>query len=172
MIFDELDRTLLKELQNNARQTNVELAAAVGIPPGIAADRVRTLFEQRVILGYHAEIDLPAAGRRVQALVSVRVRMSTEHAARDFRAWVQTRPEMVNMYVTSGSSDFVLHVAVPNTDDLYSLVMDHLVTQPTVFEVRTSLVFDHVRRQVVEPVDDGQVRRHRKLAPAPPRYSA
>jgi DNA-binding Lrp family transcriptional regulator len=133
---------------------------------------VRTLFEQGVILGYHAEIDLPAAGRRVQALLSVRVRMSIDHAARDFRAWVRTRPEMVSLFVTSGSSDFVLHVAVPNTDDLYSFVMDHLVPQPSVFEVRTSLVFDHVRQQVAEPVDDDQLRRHRKLVPAPPRYTA
>jgi DNA-binding Lrp family transcriptional regulator len=170
VIFDELDRTLLKELQNNARQTNVELATTVGMPTGIVAERVRALVERGVILGYHAEINLSATGRRVQALVSVRVRTSAEYAVRDFRTWVEARPEMVNLFVTSGSSDFVLHVAVPGTDDLYSFVMDHLVTQPTVLEVVTSLVFDHVRHRMAEPV--AGVHRHRKLVPAPPQYSA
>ena len=71
MIFDDLDRALLKELQNHARQSNVELAGAVGAPAAMVADRVRALLEQGVILGYHAEIDVQAAGRPVQALVAV-----------------------------------------------------------------------------------------------------
>lgn len=173
MIFDELDRVLLKELQSQARQSDTELATAVGIPPAMAAERVRMLTEQGVILGYRAEIDLPAAGRRVQALIAVRVRISGGHAVSNFRGWVETRPEVVNLFVTSGGNgDFVLHVAVPTTDDLYGFITDHLVTQPSVFEVRTNLVFEYLRRPVVEPVDENHTSRHRKLFPAPPRYSA
>jgi DNA-binding Lrp family transcriptional regulator len=172
VIFDELDRALLKDLQNHARQSNAELAAAVGVPPAMVVERVRALEAQCVILGYHAEIDLPAAGRPVQALVAVRARMSGGPAINNFLAWLERRPEMVNLFVTGGSSDFVLHVAVPTTDDLYCFITDHLVAQPTVFEARTSLVFEHVRRQVAEPVDEDQVSRHRKLPPAFARHSA
>jgi DNA-binding Lrp family transcriptional regulator len=172
VIFDELDRALLKELQNHARQSNAELAVALGVPPAAVTDRIQALSAHGVILGYHAEIDLPAAGRPVQALLAVRIRISASHAVGNFRAWVESRPETVNLFVTSGSSDFVLHIAVPSTEDLYDFITDHLVAQPTVFEVRTSLVFEHSHRAVVEPVDEDQVRRHRKLFSAPPRHSA
>jgi len=172
VIFDELDRALLKELQNHARQSNAELAVAVGIPLAKVADRVQALVEHGVILGYHAEIDLPSAGRPVQALLAVRIRISGGNAVGNFCAWAETRPEIRNLFVTSGSSDFVLHVAVPATEDLYGFITDHLVAQPMVFEVRTSLVFEHIHHQLVEPIDEDLVRRHRKLFPAPPRYSA
>ncbi|HYS40219.1 MAG TPA: Lrp/AsnC family transcriptional regulator [Pseudonocardiaceae bacterium] len=171
MIFDELDRALLKELQNHARQSNAELAVAVGVPPAKVADRVQALLEHGVILGYRAEIDVSAAGRPMQALLSVRIRISGSNAVGNFRAWVETRPEILNLFVTSGSSDFILHLAVPSAEDLYVFITDHLVTQPAVFEVRTSLVFEHIHRQMVEPVDEDLVRRHRKLVTTPPRYS-
>lgn len=63
MELDALDRALLRELQNDARQTNRDLAAKTGVSPSTSLERVRLLRERGVITGYHAVLDLDAAGR-------------------------------------------------------------------------------------------------------------
>jgi hypothetical protein len=69
-VVDELDAAIIQHLKTDARQTNRELAAAVGIAPSTCLERVRSLRERGVITGYHAEISLPALNRSVQALAS------------------------------------------------------------------------------------------------------
>jgi len=68
MTVDELDAAIIRHLQRDARQTNRELARAVGIAPSTCLERVRLLRARGVITGYHAEISLAALNRTVQAL--------------------------------------------------------------------------------------------------------
>lgn len=74
MELDAIDRALLRELQNDARQTNRDLAAKTGVSPSTSLERVRLLRERGLITGYHVALYLEAVGRPVQALISVRVR--------------------------------------------------------------------------------------------------
>jgi len=57
------------------------------------------------------------------------------------------------VFVTSGDSDFLLHVAVRDTDALYAFVIDHLTQRAEVADVNTSIVYEHIRRPVLEPLD-------------------
>ena len=52
------------------------------------------------------------------------------------------------MFVVSGAADFLLHVAVPDTDALYAFVIDRLTERPEVADVNTSVVYEHIRRTV------------------------
>jgi DNA-binding Lrp family transcriptional regulator len=149
MDLDELDLALLGGLQNNARQTNRDLAEAVGVAPSTSLERVRSLRERGVIRGYHAEVDLQALGRSVQALVAVRIRPPSRQNIEAFREWVAQLPETVGVFVVSGGDDFLVHVAVPNTDGLYAFVIDRLTERPEVADVRTSVVYEHRRVRVL-----------------------
>jgi DNA-binding Lrp family transcriptional regulator len=160
VIFDELDRALLRELQNYARQSDAELAAATGTTPEIVAERLYTLHQRRVIRGYHAVVDPVTMGRVIQALVVVRIRTYVSHGIESFRDWAMAAPETVNLFATSGSGNFVLHVALPTTDDLYSFVAERIVSHPAVLEAQTSLVFEHVRGRSVEPFEGQPPGRH------------
>jgi len=73
-IMDALDRAILRRLQQDGRQTNRDLAEAVGIAPSTALERTRALRARGVITGVHAAVDPVALGRSVQALVGVRIR--------------------------------------------------------------------------------------------------
>lgn len=162
MVFDELDRALLRELQNYSWQSDAELAIAVGVTPAVVAERMHALLTQGVIRSCHAEVDLTAIGRPVQALVAVRIRASVNNAMDTFYNWVCEAPEMVNVFVASGGSDFLVHVAVPTTGDLYNFVTERVITQPAVLEARTNLVFEHVHARVIDPFDDEETSRHRR----------
>lgn len=150
--LDALDLALLRELQDDARQTNRDLAAAVHVSPSTSSERVRALRESGVVRGYHADVELPALGRDVQALTAVTIRPPSRANIEAFRDWAARLPEIVGVFVVSGGDDFLLHVAVPDTDALYAFVIDRLTERPEVADVRTSVVYEHIRRPVLEPL--------------------
>lgn len=105
-----------------------------------------------MIRGFTAEVDLAAIGRPVQALIAVRIRPPSRRNIESFRDWVRRLPEVVGLFVTSGGDDFLIHVAVGDTDGLYAFVIDRLTQRPEVADVRTSVVYEHLRTRVVQPL--------------------
>ena len=150
--MDRLDRAILRHLQADGRLTNVELAERVRLSPSSCLRRVRALERAGVIRGYHADVYLPALGRHVQALTAVTIRPPSRENIEAFRDWAAGLPEIAGVFVVSGGDDFLLHVAVPDTDALYAFVIDRLTERPEVADVRTSVVYEHIRRTVLEPL--------------------
>jgi len=148
--FDELDAAILRELQNDARKTNRDIADAVAVAPSTSLERIRSLRQRGVIRGFHADVDLRALGRDVQALIAVRIRPPSRTNIEAFRDWVRDLPETVGVFVVSGGDDFLIHVAVPHTDSLYAFVIDRLTERPEIADVRTSVVYEHLRRAAIE----------------------
>lgn len=151
MDLDELDAAILRELQSDARKTNREVAAAVGVSPTTALDRTRALRQRGVIRGAILDVDLKAIGRPVQALIAVRIRPPSRRNIEAFREWVSTLPDTLGLYVTTGTDDFIVHVAVPDNDSLYEFVIDRLTQRSEVADVRTSIVYEHIRNNRIRP---------------------
>jgi DNA-binding Lrp family transcriptional regulator len=149
--LDTLDTAILRELQTDARRTNRDIAASVGVSPTTALDRTRALRERGVIRGALLDVDLAALGRPVQALLAVRVRPPSRPVIEAFRSYACSLPDTLGVFVTSGSADFLIHVAVPDNDALYAFVIDGLTARPEVADVRTSVVFEHIRNHRIAP---------------------
>jgi len=143
--LDDIDAAIVRELQRDARRTNRDIAAAVGISPTTALDRTRALRERGVIRGAVLDLDLASIGRPVQAITAVRIRPPSRHNIEGFRDWVSTLPEVIGVFVTSGNEDFLIHVAVADNEALYAFVIDRLTERPEVMDVRTSVVYEHIR---------------------------
>ncbi len=150
--LDATDWAILDVLQDDARTSNRDLAAAVHVSPSTSSERVRNLKADGVIRGYHADVDYGALGRHVQALTAITIRPPTREIIEAFRNWVSTLPEIAGVFVVSGAADFLLHVAVPDTDALYAFVIDRLTERPEVADVNTSVVYEHIRRTALEPM--------------------
>lgn len=150
--LDELDTAILRELQRDARRTNRDVAAAVGVSPTTALDRTRALRDRGVIRQATLDVDLESIGRPVQALIAVRIRPPSRRNIEAFRNWVSRLPDTIGLFVLSGTEDFLIHVAVPDNNSLYAFVIDRLTERPEVADVRTSVVYEHLRTQVIQPV--------------------
>jgi DNA-binding Lrp family transcriptional regulator len=150
--MDATDWAILRILQHDARITNRDLAARVHVSTSTSSERTRALFAAGVVSGYHASIAMDALGRHVQALVAITVRPPTRDHIEGFRNWAAGLPEVMSVFVVSGSSDFLLHVGVPDTDALYAFVIDRLTQRSEVADVNTSVVYEHLRRPVLEPL--------------------
>jgi DNA-binding Lrp family transcriptional regulator len=149
--LDELDTAILAELQADARRTNRDIAAAVGVAPTTALDRTRSLRQRGIIRGALLDIDLASIGRPVQALIAVRIRPPKRQVLEAFRDWAARQPETLGVFVVTGNEDFLLHVAVADNQDLYAFVIDHLTQRPEVADVRTSVVYEHIRNPHIDP---------------------
>jgi DNA-binding Lrp family transcriptional regulator len=150
--LDAIDSALLALLQNDGRRTNRELATMLNIAPSTCLERMRSLRRRGLIVGYHAQVDLAAIGRTLQALIAVRVRPPNRAVIDGFRAFVEELPEVLSVFVVSGGDDFLIHVAVKDTDQLQALVLDKLTRRKELADVRTSLVYEHLRKTEIAPL--------------------
>lgn len=143
-VLDAVDRQIIAALVADARITNRDLADAVGIAPSTALMRTRSLVERGAIEGFEAKLSLPAIGRAVQALIAVQLRAHDRDQIDAFTARVPRLPEVLSTFHTSGSVDYLLHIAVADTDALRDWVLDNLTTDPVVGHTETTLVFKHL----------------------------
>lgn len=144
------DRQILRELQSNARQTNKRLAAAVGLAQSTTLDRVRELERREIITGHHSEVSLAALGRELQAMVTLRVHPKTDAGIARVLGAIEALPETIAVYLLSGADDVLVHLAVADADHLRAVVLSTIAGLDGVVDERTSIIFDHRRRHVVD----------------------
>src|ERR1700712_4059202 len=151
--IDATDRAILTALQDDPRRTNRDVAATVGISPSTASERTRALQDRGVIRGAVLDVDLAAIGRPVQAIIAVRIRPPSRPVIEGFRDWVAALPETLGVFVTSGNEDFIIHVAVADNESLYAFVIDRLTQRREIADVRTSVVYEHLRNGSPAPLN-------------------
>jgi DNA-binding Lrp family transcriptional regulator len=141
--LDSVDRALLRELQNDARQTNKALAEKVGVAPSTCLERVRELRTRGVITAFRAEIDPAAMGRPMEAILSIQQRGSHRDATETLLSDAGILPETVRVMALTGTTDFIIHVAVRDMNHLRDFVWA-LIERPEIGRVQSSLVFARV----------------------------
>lgn len=150
--IDRYDVAILAELQSNARQTNRAVAAAVGLAPSTTLDRIRDLERRGLVTGYHAEVDLRQLNRPLQAIVAVRLQPKTREIVDRFVEQIWRLPETLAVLLVSGADDVLVHLSVADTDSLRHLVLESIASFSGVVDERTSLVFEHRRKSVLQPL--------------------
>lgn len=142
---DQTDREILAALANNARLSNKELAARVGLAPSSCHERVRRLVQSGAILGFHAVVNPAVLGYGIEAMIAVRLPQHSRQNFDAFRDYVITVPEVVDVYHVSGEIDFLVHVVAHDAQHLRDLALDRFLSRPEVGHIETELIFDHVR---------------------------
>ncbi len=112
--LDRIDHTILEHLQRDGRATSLEVAAAAGLSPSPAHRRQRLLEQGGIIRGYVALLDQDRVGLPVNVFVSVRLSAQTEEHLQAFERAVGEIPEVMECYVMSGASDYLLRVVAPD----------------------------------------------------------
>lgn len=138
--LDSIDVAILRHLQNDARISNKDLAAIVGVAPSTCLDRVTRLRRAGVITGFRAEVAPGAVGRSVEALIMVQMphaRPLVEPFVRTLRSLPETRM----LYHVTGRDDYVVHVACASVADLQRLVLDEFTGRDEVVRVETHLIY-------------------------------
>lgn len=143
--LDRTDHLILAHLQHNARLSNKELAAKVGLSPSSSLARVRRLEADGVIGGYHAEVAVAAYGVTLQAMVAVRLEKHVRTAISAFEKHLGTLPEVLAWHHVAGANDYLVHVAVRDAAHLREFVLSAFAGRNEVSHLETNLIFSHQR---------------------------
>ncbi|MFN7856479.1 MAG: Lrp/AsnC family transcriptional regulator [Acidovorax sp.] len=150
--LDQYDRSILQELQADARLTNAELAQRVGLSAAPCWRRVRALEEAGYIKGYRAEIDRHKIGLGVLAFVRLDADRSTGNLTRAMEEAIRQIPEVVACHYISGTGTFELQVVARDLDSFSQFARDVLLNLPNVKDMHTSFSLGEVKASGALPL--------------------
>ena len=143
--LDRYDIALLYELQRDARLSNTELAARIGLSAAPTWRRVKWLEEQGYITGYRAELDRRKIGLGVLAFVRVDADRNTATATRQLEEAIRRIPEVIACHYISGSGTFELEVMATDLDAFSKFAQGTLLNLPHVKDLHTSFSLGEVK---------------------------
>lgn len=153
MKLDAIDLKILAALQEDAGLANVDLARRVGLSPSPCLTRVRALEAAGVILRRVTLLDPSALGAGVSVFVHVTLEKQIERRLEAFQTAVMTFPEVMECYLMTGDSDYLLRVVVSDVDAFQKFIVDKLSKTPGVANIRSSFALKQVKYKTALPLD-------------------
>ena len=150
--LDRYDIAILRELQSDARLSNTELAARIGLSAAPTWRRVKWLEGQGYITGYRAEIDRRKIGLGVLAFVRIDAERNNADATRALEAAIRDLPEVIACHYISGAGTFELQVMCTDLDAYSRWSMDTLFKLPNVKDLHTSFSLGEVKTGAALPL--------------------
>ena len=150
--LDAIDWKILALLQDDARLSNVDLARAVELSPSPCLARVRALEEAGYISRYVSLLDPRRVGLSVSVFIQVALEKQVERALGVFEQAIRDRPEVMECYLMTGESDYLLRVVVPDLQALERFILDVLSRIPGVGNIKSSFALKQVKYQTALPL--------------------
>jgi len=150
--LDAIDQRILSALQGNARLSNVELAQHAGLSASPCLRRVRTLEDEGIIKGYAALVDQEAVGLPVSVFVMVSLERQVEQALEIFEERVRALPEVMECYLMTGDSDYLLRVVTSDLQAYERFLMHQLTKFPGVSSIKSSFALKQVVYRTALPI--------------------
>jgi DNA-binding Lrp family transcriptional regulator len=150
--LDDTDRRMIRALQGDGRMTNADLARTVNLSESACLRRLRALESEGVIGGYAAIVNERAVGLPISVFVTVTLSSQAEGALTAFETAIATVPEVVECYLMTGGSDYLLRLVVRDVDDLERVPSRELTRIPGVTRVSSSVAMRTVVKRGALPV--------------------
>jgi Lrp/AsnC family leucine-responsive transcriptional regulator len=144
-MIDELDKSILKILQEDARISNVELARRVNLSPPATHARVKRLEENGLVKQYVGLINRQEIGYDMLCFISVSLQLHELDKVTGFHEVIKEMPEVLECHHVTGEYDYLLKVVARNTEDLEDFLVHRLTPVPGVARIHTSLVLREVK---------------------------
>jgi Lrp/AsnC family leucine-responsive transcriptional regulator len=156
MRLDRIDYAILDHLQRDGRATSGELAEAAGLSASPALRRQKLLEEDGTIRRYVVLLDQDRVGLPVSVFVSVRLQAQTDEHLAAFEKAVAELPEVMECYVMSGASDYLLRVVAPDLGAYEEFLRTRLTRIPGVRGVESGFALKRVVYRTNLPLRRGK----------------
>ena len=150
--MDQKDRQIIRTLQANGRITNQNLAEAVNLSPSPCLRRLKILEQSGAIKGYSANIDAEIYGLPVTVFVRVTLTGHTETTVQQFEQKISRIEQILECFVMTGTSDYLLRVVVADLTDYEKFVRTHLHPIGSIGSIDSSFVYGVVKKTSVFPI--------------------
>ena len=152
MKLDTTDLRILSELQTDGSLSNVELARRVHLLPSPCLARVKALEAEGVIARYVALADAAALGLGLNVFISISLKTQSKAALADFEQRIAEHDEVMECYLMSGDSDYLIRVALPDIAALERFIIEQLTPIAGIEKIRSSFALKQVRYKTALPL--------------------
>lgn len=151
--LDRIDLRILRDLQENGRMTNVDLAKQAGISPPPCLRRVRALEDTDCIRGYHADVNPEALGFGVTVFAHVGLHSQAEADLLAFEELVRSWPDVRECHMLAGETDFLIKIVSADWDSYQKFLTTRLTPAPNVSVVKSALAIRTSTHRPGVPID-------------------
>ena len=152
MKLDSTDLRILAELQAHGALSNVELARRVHLSPSPCLARVKALEHNGVIDRYVALANAAALGLGLNVFISISLKEQSKAALAEFEQRIAEHDEVMECYLMTGDSDYLMRVALPDIAALEKFILEQLTPISGIEKIRSSFALKQVRYKTALPL--------------------
>jgi len=138
--IDSKDIQILSLLLNNARLSNKEIAAKIDIAQSSTHDRIKKLTQKGYFKGAHVQIDQKKLGLNIEVMLAIKLNKQHRSIIADFIEKASQLPGVLQLFHMAGNNDFILNIAVNDSDELRVFILDRLSTLDYIQSTQTTMV--------------------------------
>jgi Lrp/AsnC family transcriptional regulator, leucine-responsive regulatory protein len=146
-LLDATDRKILRELAEDGRISNHELAERIGLSPSPTLRRLRHLEQIGAIRGYRAVIDPAAYGWSISAIATIRLGRQNEDEIVMFEEAVRSWDDVVECHLVTGSRDYILKVMTKDLQTYERFIKEKIARLKCVASIETSFVMNTIKER-------------------------
>jgi DNA-binding Lrp family transcriptional regulator len=150
--LDSIDLKILAELQNDGALSNIELARRIHLSPSPCLARVRALEASGVIDRYVALTNATALGLGLNVFINISLKSQSKEALAHFEQRISEHDEVMECYLMTGDSDYLIRVAVADIAALEKFILEQLTPIPGIEKIRSSFALKQVRYKTALPL--------------------
>jgi DNA-binding Lrp family transcriptional regulator len=151
MKLDSIDYRIINELQHDGGLSNVELARRVHLSPSPCLARVKALEGAGVIRRYVALVDPQALGLGLNVFINISLKEQSKEALATFEQRIAEHDEVMECYLMTGDSDYLIRVAVADIAALERFIIEQLTPIPGIEKIRSGFTLKQVRYKTALP---------------------
>jgi DNA-binding Lrp family transcriptional regulator len=151
MKLDSIDYRIIEELQQDGGLSNVELARRVHLSPSPCLARVKALEAAGVIRRYVALMDPQSLGLGLNVFINISLKAQSKEALAVFEQRIAEHDEVMECYLMTGDSDYLIRVAVTDIAALERFILEQLTPIPGIEKIRSSFTLKQVRYKTALP---------------------
>jgi len=145
--LDNLDKSILRALQQDASLSQRELAEKVGLSQNSCWRRLTRLREQKIITGQTVRLDMTAVGLSLTVFAMVRTRHHSSEWLKTFRKSVLAIDNVIDFFRITGDYDYMIKIVARDMND-FDQIYQRIISQ-TELETVTSYI-------AMEAIADGR----------------
>jgi Lrp/AsnC family leucine-responsive transcriptional regulator len=143
--LDAVDRQILREMQENARIANVELAKKLGMAPSAILERVKKLEQKKVITGYTTGIDPAAVEQKLLAFIFIKA--TDGLGSNQTGEALAKMPEVQEVHHIAGEDCYLVKVRTADSASLMALMRGGFSKIPNILSTKTTIVLETVKEE-------------------------
>lgn len=152
--LDNIDRNILKILQENAKITNAKLSEEIGLSPAPTLERVKKLDKSGIIKSYHATLDNAKIGLGVNTFVHVSLKGHNKENIEVFIEKINKIDEVIECHHITGTGDFLLKVVAVDIASYQQLMLEKVSDIKVIDSLQSMIILSTFKDSKVLPIPE------------------